>query len=56
MEMQPQLVMLQKTMVVVEGVARHLDPTVNIWTAAEPIVKEWIEKELGLEGPARRST
>jgi ubiquinone biosynthesis protein len=50
METRPELILLQKTMVVVEGVARHLDPTVNIWTAAEPIVKVWMEKELGLEG------
>jgi ubiquinone biosynthesis protein len=50
METRPELILLQKTMVVVEGVARHLDPTVNIWTAAEPVVKEWLEKELGLEG------
>ncbi|MEZ5923046.1 MAG: 2-polyprenylphenol 6-hydroxylase [Hyphomicrobiaceae bacterium] len=50
METRPELILLQKTMVVVEGVARHLDPTVNIWTAAEPVVRSWMEKELGLEG------
>jgi ubiquinone biosynthesis protein len=50
MKTQPELILLQKTMVVVEGVARTLDPTLNIWTAAEPVVKDWMEKALGLEG------
>jgi ubiquinone biosynthesis protein len=42
--------LLQKTMVVVEGVARALDPHLNIWTAAEPIAKEWVEANYGLAG------
>jgi ubiquinone biosynthesis protein len=50
MKTRPELILLQKTMVVVEGVARTLDPTLNIWTAAEPVVKDWMEKALGLEG------
>ncbi len=50
METQPQLLMLQKTMVVVEGVARMLDPQLNMWTASEPVVKAWMEKNLGVEG------
>lgn len=50
METRPELILLQKTMVVVEGVARSLDPTLNIWTAAEPVVKEWIEGQLGAAG------
>jgi len=50
MKTRPELILLQKTMVVVEGVARTLDPTLNIWTAAEPVVKSWMEKALGLEG------
>ena len=50
METQPQLLMLQKTMVVVEGVARSLDPQLNMWTTSEPVVKEWMEKNLGVEG------
>jgi ubiquinone biosynthesis protein len=47
MRMRPELLLLQKTMVVVEGVARSLDPNLNIWTAAEPIVRAWIEEQLG---------
>ncbi|HDO52073.1 MAG TPA: 2-polyprenylphenol 6-hydroxylase, partial [Rhizobiales bacterium] len=50
METQPQLLMLQKTMVVVEGVARSLDPQLNMWTTSEPVVTEWMEKNLGVEG------
>jgi predicted unusual protein kinase regulating ubiquinone biosynthesis (AarF/ABC1/UbiB family) len=42
-----ELVMLQKTMVVVEGVARNLDPKLDMWTTAEPVVREWIERNLG---------
>lgn len=50
MQTQPQLLMLQKTMVVVEGVGRALDPQLNMWTTAEPVVSSWIEKNLGVEG------
>jgi ubiquinone biosynthesis protein len=42
-----ELVMLQKTMVVVEGVARNLDPKLDMWTTAEPVVRDWIERNLG---------
>ena len=44
---QPQLLLLQKTMVVVEGVARTLNPELNMWKTAEPVVKGWIERKLG---------
>jgi ubiquinone biosynthesis protein len=47
METRPELLLLQKTMVVVEGVARSLDPQINMWTAAEPVVRDWMENELG---------
>ena len=45
-----ELVLLQKTMVVVEGVARTLDPKLNVWTTAEPVVGQWIEQNLGPAG------
>jgi len=45
-----ELVMLQKTMVVVEGVARRLDPRLNIWSTAEPVVGAWIADKLGPRG------
>ncbi|MGE0697821.1 MAG: 2-polyprenylphenol 6-hydroxylase [Hyphomicrobiaceae bacterium] len=50
METRPELINLQKTMVVVEGVARSLDPGLDMWTAAEPIAREWIESNLGPAG------
>jgi ubiquinone biosynthesis protein len=50
METRPELVLLQKTMVVVEGVARRLDPEFDMWTTAEPVVSEWIERHLGAAG------
>ena len=45
-----ELVMLQKTMVVVEGVARKLDPRLNMWATAEPVVGSWIADNLGPRG------
>ncbi len=57
MATQPQLLLLQKTMVVVEGVARMLNPHFNMWHASEPVLREWIEKKLGplaqIEGAAQ---
>ncbi len=50
MEARPELVMLQKTMVVVEGVARTLDPAFNMWKTAEPVVGGWIRDNLGPKG------
>ncbi len=47
MRTRPELLLLQKTMVAVEGVARMLDPRLNIWTAAEPVVKGWMEEQIG---------
>ena len=53
METQTQLILLQKTMVMVEGVARDLDPDVNMWTAARPVVEDWMRDNLGPAGIAR---
>ena len=46
MRLRPELVLLQKTMVTVEGVARRIDPDNDIWAAAEPVVARWIAREL----------
>ena len=51
MRLRPELVLLQKTMVTVEGVARRLDPDCDIWAAADPVVRRWIARELS---PAAR--
>lgn len=55
MHLQPQLVLLQKTMVVVEGVARTLDPHLDIWKISQPIVEAWMERELGPEARLRET-
>jgi ubiquinone biosynthesis protein len=47
MRTRPELLLLQKTMVVVEGVARSLDPKLDMWKTADPVVREWIERNLG---------
>ena len=44
MQTQPQLLMLQKTMVVVEGVARKLNPDTNIWTTSKPVLENWLKE------------
>lgn len=54
MSTRPELLMLQKTMVVVEGVARKLDPDFDMWSAAEPVVSVWIQRYLGPAGQIER--
>ncbi len=49
MQTQPHLLLLQKTMVMVEGVATALDPDINMWETSGPFVGEWIRTELGPE-------
>jgi len=49
MQTQPHLLLLQKTMVMNEGVATALDPDINMWETAEPFLREWIRSELGPE-------
>lgn len=47
MSARPELVLLQKNMVLVEGTARILDPRFNMWSAAEPVVGEWVRRQVG---------
>jgi len=47
MQTRPELVLLQKSMVLVEGVSRNLDPDLNIWTVAEPVVGDFVRREAG---------
>jgi ubiquinone biosynthesis protein len=49
MATQPHLLLLQKTMVMVEGVATGLDPDINMWEVSGPFVREWLRDELGPE-------
>ena len=58
METRTELILLQRTMVVVEGVARSLDPHMNIWQVAQPIVTTYVSKSIGpraLLGDLRRT-
>jgi ubiquinone biosynthesis protein len=55
METRPELILLQKSMVIVEGVARDLDPTLNVWVAAEPVAKEWMDSNLSPLGRLRQA-
>ncbi len=50
MKTRTELVMLQKTMVVVEGVGRMLDPQLDMWATADPVVRQWITRHLGPAG------
>jgi ubiquinone biosynthesis protein len=54
MRLRPELVLLQKTMVTVEGVARRLHPQHDLWAAAEPIVRRYISRELSPVATTRR--
>jgi ubiquinone biosynthesis protein len=55
MQAQPQLVLMQKTMVVVEGVARGLDPDFDIWDAARPVAEQWVSDNMGPEARLARA-
>ena len=55
MQAQPQLLLLQKTMVVVEGVCRSLDPDFDIWEAARPVAEKWVSENMGPEAALTRA-
>ncbi|MDQ6984232.1 MAG: AarF/UbiB family protein, partial [Ghiorsea sp.] len=54
METQPQLLLLQKSMVVIEGVTRELYPDINIWELAKPLIADWAVEHLGPKGKVQR--
>jgi ubiquinone biosynthesis protein len=53
-EIQPQLVMLQKTLLNIEGLGRDLDPDLDLWTTAKPYLENWMADQLGWRGFTRR--
>ncbi|MEM8839050.1 MAG: 2-polyprenylphenol 6-hydroxylase [Pseudomonadota bacterium] len=55
MPLQPQLIFLQRTMVVAEGVARSLDPDFNMWRASEPVLRDWVAHHIGPAAHLRRA-
>ena len=52
-EIQPQLVMLQKTLLNIEGLGRQLDPELDLWTTAKPFLEKWMREQVGLKGLLR---
>jgi len=55
MQTQPQLLLLQKTMVGAEGIARSLDPELNLWEIAQPVVEAWLRSHVGPEARLREA-
>jgi ubiquinone biosynthesis protein len=53
-EIQPQLVLLQKTLLNVEGLGRELDPDLDLWSTARPFLERWMREQVGLEGLVER--
>ncbi len=54
MHLRPELVLLQRTMVTVEGVARLLDPEIDMWQAATPVVKDYVNNAIGVAAQAEK--
>jgi ubiquinone biosynthesis protein len=52
---QPQLILLQKTLLSVEGLARYLYPDLDLWTTAKPFLERWVEKQIGLKSFLRHT-
>jgi len=52
-EIQPQLVMLQKTLLNIEGLGRQLDPNLDLWTTAKPFLEKWMREQIGFKGLLR---
>lgn len=48
MQLQPQLILLQKTILNAEGIARQLNPDLNVWAVAQPIIEAWMKQRMGL--------
>ncbi|HZE90120.1 MAG TPA: ubiquinone biosynthesis regulatory protein kinase UbiB [Rhizobacter sp.] len=53
-EIQPQLVLLQKTLLNVEGLGRHLDPELDLWSTAKPFLERWMNEQVGWRGLVER--
>jgi ubiquinone biosynthesis protein len=52
-QIQPQLVMLQKTLLNIEGLGRQLDPNLDLWTTAKPFLERWMSEQIGHRGLLR---
>ena len=54
-EIQPQLVLLQKTLLNIEGLGRQLDPDLDLWVTAKPFLEKWMKEQVGLQGLRQRT-
>ncbi|MGH8744097.1 MAG: ubiquinone biosynthesis regulatory protein kinase UbiB, partial [Burkholderiales bacterium] len=54
-EIQPQLVLLQKTLLNIEGLGRDLDPDLDLWKTAKPFLERWMSEQVGWRALIRRS-
>ena len=54
-EIQPQLVLLQKTLLNIEGLGRQLDPDLDLWVTAKPFLEKWMKEQVGLQGLQQRT-
>ena len=52
MEVQPQLILLQKTLFNIEGLGRQLYPELDLWKTAYPVLKEWMNEQIGFKSVA----
>ena len=53
-EIQPQLVLLQKTLLNIEGLGRQLDPELDLWSTAKPFLEQWMHRQIGWAGLTER--
>ena len=53
-EIQPQLVLLQKTLLNIEGLGRQLDPELDLWSTARPFLEQWMHRQVGWSGLVER--
>ncbi|MBT9611972.1 MAG: ubiquinone biosynthesis regulatory protein kinase UbiB [Burkholderiales bacterium] len=53
MQIQPQLVLLQKTLLNIEGLGRQLDPDLDLWKTAKPFLERWMSEQMGMRGLAK---
>ncbi|MDP1681183.1 MAG: ubiquinone biosynthesis regulatory protein kinase UbiB [Burkholderiales bacterium] len=53
MQIQPQLVLLQKTLLNIEGLGRELDPDLDLWKTAKPFLERWMSEQMGVRGLAK---
>jgi len=53
-EIQPQLVLLQKTLLNIEGLGRQLDPELDLWSTAKPFLEQWMHRQVGWTGFVER--